>query len=397
MRWWVPFVVLAVSCKKEPPPETPARLGRDEPLLTAALAAHGGAERLTRLARRDVALSGQLFSSDTFTSRTSRGVGGALRSELKTRGLTLAVTVTADGGCRLDTAFGVEVPCTEDQRRGAELSEAAAKARLLAPLLDERVSRGATLRVGTVDAETLTWGDVELAFHPETHRLLAMTCAGGGLRLGITSRLKEVYSAYQDVEGALVPHHVEVNVDGVRWFDADVELSEPVAVAPPPRPALAHGAFFEQKRPRMLVAWAEHRGPGSSIPRTLHKLVDFANDRGLAVDPAGGIFLTALSDPGKSRRQQTELAVGLVPWDAPAVDAGGRHIATWPERHVAGVVAIGEHRDAFEMRTTAERELRKRGLQPVKGAHWRLVLLHYPDGTPETEQVSLLEIDVQTP
>ena len=367
----------------------PGRLGANDPLLRAAILAHGGAEHLARLAEMGSEWSGTLFGAFAFTA-TSAWAPGARYLSIRARGSAVSVNLTGDD-CWFGTPFGVAVSCDPGQKEAADLSVRTAAARLLYPVLDQTVEPAEPVRVGDVTADALKVGDITLAFDRSSHLLVAMSYPALGFRKG---QFTEVYDDFEEQLGVRIPRHVTTTWEAHAWSDATLTGLAPVpAIRRPPPPADL--SPYDAQRPDLYVVWGEHRGSADRIPETIPRLVDFARQHGQAIDPSSGIYVTALHDPGEKKRLVFQVAVGLLPWKGAAVDDSRFHFATWPAARVAGVFRVGGFRDAVDAVSAAEQSLKERHLAKVTGARWHFLPLSNPETTPVEERLSLLEIEVR--
>ena len=182
-------------------------------MLLAAIEAHGGLDRLSRVESVKLEIHG--VRTKPYAQTVLWRDDGSWVSRTNESGAYEALGMTR-GECWRQNALRVVLPCDEAHRRAAAAAVVAMHARMLHPLLGEQLAWAGRPSVGGADADMVRTGALSLAFHATTHLLLQLaTSAEGHTRT-------ETATEYVEVEGVRLASHIVTAIDGRIVDDAMV-------------------------------------------------------------------------------------------------------------------------------------------------------------------------------
>lgn len=355
-------------------------------LLDAAIAAHGGRDRLAQLDNLRV-VSEAHFKGTLPMRRTVHWCGaGTWAMALEVDGKEVMRFGMNDGRCwKKDHHLVSECSAVDEQelRRIALLFDA----RLLHHFDRSAVAPSPAVEVEEVSCPALRAGDLVLVFDPASHRLV---------QVRLEDRI-DTLSDYRDVGGAMIAARRVLTIGGKLDLDETWTLLEPgradaEAIRPPQLPRA--GLVIEETDLPRPVAWMEVDDPERDAPSALKMLDDFVRAQGRRPGHADGLILMRTDDADPVG--QWQLAVG-VEATTPLVPMAqeGLHLDVLPEMRFLGIFLNGDPPAIVAQRDQLQRLLQERNLRPAAGARWQILLPRDALGYRPAERLSLLRIAVE--
>lgn len=350
-------------------------------LLQAAVAAHGGAEKLAQLddlkVVSDVMFKGQMAMRRTVHWRGARTWAMALDNN----GRVVMRLGLADGQCWTKDHHLV-ASCSGDE---GELGRIAAlfEARLLHHFDPSMVSPADPVNVNGVVSPALRAGKLVLVFDPTSHLLV---------QIHLENRI-DTLSDYRSIGGAMIAAHRVLTIGGEldvdeTWVQIEPGGADGDALRPPELPR-AGLVIQEDDLPRS-VSWMEIDEPGRDAQQAVATLDEFTRSQGRRPSMSEGVILIPPAEPG----QRWRIAVGVEATHLSPIEVQGLHMEEWPAIRFLGIFAQGDSAAVNAQRAEVQRLLQERNLLPAVGAQWQILLPRDALDRPPAERLSLIRIAV---
>ncbi|HEY8430153.1 MAG TPA: hypothetical protein VIL20_17350 [Sandaracinaceae bacterium] len=381
-RTWLTcgFALALLACG--PSESDPAELWR------AAVAAHGGAEALSRL--DDLRVSSRVsFRGQMELERT-------LHFRAPDR---FSMTIAHEGRAAMSFGLAGErcweqhrmfvLPCRRGSVAGHRRIAEVLRARFLHGLDPAALAPAGTISDGGRELPAVRAGELRLGFDPESHLLVRIEYEEpDGLWV-------ETYSDFVERAGARVARRRELAIAGEldvteTWNEIVPGGADPNALVPPETPEL--GSIFDGEDAARtvlvasVVALEPPREGEDRLASARRQLEALARSRGLRASGTDGL-LVRFAEDGEEVALTLDAAPGAS--DGPA---GPARIATWPGGRYVGVWV--REQNARVSGPALDEAVRARGYEPQRGARSEFLLAPGAESRPPAERIGLLRLAV---
>ena len=356
--------------------------------MEAAIAAHGGRERLARFDNVKVIgharFKGRLELTGTasFVAPATWAVEGRLHEHP-------AMQFGMDGErCwRRDRQFVRDCSAGDDReyRRFGEVL----RLRFLHGLESRPLVAAGERAVGAIRAPAVRLENLILAFDPLSHRLVEVS----------SGDWVETYSDFRVVDGAVVSAARTLFIGGAldveeTWDDILPGQADAALLHPPP-PA-QDGDTLDDVDAERWVATARIEDLDAELAGAVRSLDEFAAAQGQKVSASDGVVLTELPRERPGQAQQWEVSIGLEPTTAglPQTTGAPFRFERWPESRFVGVFHRGDPRASEDKQTVLRKRMERAGVGPAPGSRWQFVCTQESLAEPLASRLYLLRLAV---
>lgn len=352
--------------------------------LEAAIAAHGGRERLQRFDQLVVESSGNYKGQLPFVRTLHYRAPDTWSMTIRAPdGATMAFGVEGARCWRKDRPFVVR--CADADRKESARVTSLLGARFLHRLDPSKLSAGPMVSLEGGSAPSLFVGDMQLVFDPSSRYLRQIRFESS----------VESLSGFRDVDGVMVGTHRVLTIDGALDIDetwTQIHAGQSTSAEQLAPPFSEDGELLDEPGSDRAVVWTEVDDLESSA-QAHKRLQEFARANGQEVSSSDGLSFSRSSEPGAPPRWR--IALTLESRRPPPVHEGDRHMEVWRGERVLGIFHRGEVAGAFAREGSLERELRKRGLKPRAGARHEVLCAGACLSLPPRERLGFLRIAVE--